>query len=517
MSIKRWEIKNIRLVTPIMGGGVEPLTPDRECPVRPSEIRGQLRYWWRALQGFQTVEELKAAEAAVWGWTGRRSPVTVRIRDVSKDNVEAAPTRGPLGYVYFAARDTGAQVVSPGLRFSIELRYPAYPKGRRDEIRDAFALWTVFGGLGARTRRGSGAVAVAAKTPEYPFENFAGLEAWLEGLPAPDSTRPWPTLKGPTYRKVLKRMGKGVSWRQTWESWITTYKDFRQQRRRPGSHGPFGRSYWPEPDAIRMADGAHLKNPSRSHAPDSGAQIFFPRGAYGLPIVFHFKDGPQEGASPSPALDPPDYRLGVDTRVESGHEVTRDRWASPVILKILQLPDGETIKMCWVLDTDFPPSFTLLGPKGRRLLPAETPHAFRAKTGKSITVDGTSIVDPYEALCNWMDSVTPATGGPHPVGAGRPAPVRARVRAMPATKPAPTAGGTETGTVQWFNEQKGYGFIKADSGGGDVFVHYSAIKGTGLKTLSAGDKVRFTATLGPKGPQAVAVTVLTQDAPNSEA
>jgi CspA family cold shock protein len=58
-----------------------------------------------------------------------------------------------------------------------------------------------------------------------------------------------------------------------------------------------------------------------------------------------------------------------------------------------------------------------------------------------------------------------------------------------------------TGTVKWFNEKKGFGFITED-GGNDVFVHYSAIKGDGFKTLVEGDKVTFEVTTGPKGPQA---------------
>jgi cold shock protein len=58
-----------------------------------------------------------------------------------------------------------------------------------------------------------------------------------------------------------------------------------------------------------------------------------------------------------------------------------------------------------------------------------------------------------------------------------------------------------TGTVKWFNEKKGFGFITED-GGNDVFVHYSAIKGDGFKTLVEGDKVSFEVVNGPKGPQA---------------
>ena len=60
---------------------------------------------------------------------------------------------------------------------------------------------------------------------------------------------------------------------------------------------------------------------------------------------------------------------------------------------------------------------------------------------------------------------------------------------------------TTTGTVKWFNEAKGFGFIEQESGP-DVFAHYSNISDTGFKTLAEGQKVEFTVTEGQKGPQA---------------
>jgi CspA family cold shock protein len=59
-----------------------------------------------------------------------------------------------------------------------------------------------------------------------------------------------------------------------------------------------------------------------------------------------------------------------------------------------------------------------------------------------------------------------------------------------------------TGTVKWFNESKGFGFISQSNGGADVFVHFSAIQGSGFKTLSEGQSVSFDLENGPKGPQA---------------
>ncbi|AOU97133.1 cold-shock protein [Acidihalobacter yilgarnensis] len=63
-----------------------------------------------------------------------------------------------------------------------------------------------------------------------------------------------------------------------------------------------------------------------------------------------------------------------------------------------------------------------------------------------------------------------------------------------------------TGTVKWFNESKGFGFIAQDNGGDDVFVHFSAIQSQGFKTLAEGQKVNFDLQQGPKGPQAANVT-----------
>lgn len=60
----------------------------------------------------------------------------------------------------------------------------------------------------------------------------------------------------------------------------------------------------------------------------------------------------------------------------------------------------------------------------------------------------------------------------------------------------------EIGTVKWFNEKKGYGFICPDHGGPDVFVHHTAIEMTGFKTLSDGQRVEFESMKGPKGIQA---------------
>ena len=64
----------------------------------------------------------------------------------------------------------------------------------------------------------------------------------------------------------------------------------------------------------------------------------------------------------------------------------------------------------------------------------------------------------------------------------------------------------QEGTVKWFNDEKGYGFISPDDGSEDVFVHYTGIQGDGFKSLDEGSKVTYEVTQGQKGPQAESVS-----------
>lgn len=64
-----------------------------------------------------------------------------------------------------------------------------------------------------------------------------------------------------------------------------------------------------------------------------------------------------------------------------------------------------------------------------------------------------------------------------------------------------------TGVVKWFNGDKGFGFITPDGGGQDVFIHFSAIQGSGFQTLEEGQKVRFNIEQAQKGPQATTCTI----------
>ena len=66
----------------------------------------------------------------------------------------------------------------------------------------------------------------------------------------------------------------------------------------------------------------------------------------------------------------------------------------------------------------------------------------------------------------------------------------------------------QTGTVKWFNEAKGYGFIAPDGGGKDLFVHFRDIQGGGFRTLTENQRVQFATSQGAKGPQATNITAI---------
>src|SRR5829696_2211305 len=99
-------------------------------------------------------------------------------------------------------------------------------------------------------------------------------------------------------------------------------------------------------------------------------------------------------------------------------------------------------------------------------------------------------------------------------GAGRPA-QRKAVRAVRSCCLASSASRSTvnrrstmpTGTVKWFSDDKGYGFIKPDDGGKDLFVHHTAIAGSGFKSLAEGAKVEYEEEQGPKGPNATNVRI----------
>lgn len=351
------ECFKVELITPLYGGGIGAGTPDEEMPVRASAIRGQLRFWWRLLnRGSLSSANLYRAEHAIWGGladagaTASRIIVTVsevvglEIKPCAEYMQKASGEwrtspdfpRGP-GYVLFpgqgkADRTDGVteqphDIIVPGLTFTLRVEVPQGPgKSAKsiwnDDVLPALRWWASFGGLGARTRRGLGSVKVDGLSP------VTGTEATAAGCTL---------VARPSVPKSQK----------AWTEAIDRLKKFRQGPdvgRSPGTPpSPAGRSRWPEADSIRQITGCHLNVsakpasggkpaiPAKTHAPTHPASPSFPRAAFGLPIITHFK-GPRPSTSTTALanFDPDDTAL---VPVVNGKE--KERMASPLILKAM--------------------------------------------------------------------------------------------------------------------------------------------------------------------------------------
>lgn len=341
----------ISLITPLFGGGAEPGKTDEEFPIRGTSIRGQLQFWWRATRGgrFENHRELFPRHAEIWGTTKRASPVEIALRDVTTKparscarydwNQKARGGKGswrlvweapfassPLPYALFSfqgkqpASGNGEPEEPPATfietaAFTLRLRYP---EELSEDVEAAVWAWVNFGGLGARTRRGCGALFCKELAPK----DASDLEHRLKDAsfhPAGDP-RDWPTLPGSVFVGTQAEAPIDV-----WKSVVGLLQSFRQGKgvgRNPGQqHNRPGRSRYPEPETIRRVTNRRSPQHARlAHIPDDA----FPRAEFGLPIVFHFQG---QGEPPDTVLYPS----------------AAERMASPLILKPMALANGKTV------------------------------------------------------------------------------------------------------------------------------------------------------------------------------
>jgi CRISPR-associated protein Cmr1 len=355
----------IELITPMFGGGVEPGVNDPSFPIRPTAIRGQLQFWWRATVGAQyaTREQLRAAQSAIWGSTERASRVQVLVEaiDVSDPvpcakiewNPKARQGKGAWRLGWQAPFNTHDSALPYALfPFQGELPPPKKnelvtvppaacihqanfrltihcPNDRWPQVEPAVWAWVNFGGLGCRTRRGCGTILCKEFAPRDHDQFVEQLKQWV---PYEMPVREWPTVADNVLLRTVHPPGEPI---RGWDWLIGLYKHFRQgvklarntgqQRNRPG------RSRYPEPETIRRVTGQRSGQHARlGHIPDDA----FPRAELGLPIVFHFKD--------DRAGDPPDTVLYPSNGSDGKR---RERMASPLILKPLVLGNGKAIPL----------------------------------------------------------------------------------------------------------------------------------------------------------------------------
>lgn len=298
LETPKWIIHSARLVTPLFGGGVSAGEVDTAMPVRAASIRGQLRFWWRIACGpFADSRQMFTRELAVWGGLGSEEPlvskVDIRVEcNPVRDKIYLASkeTDGGIGYAIGPAKTEQTRLLQEGYSFSLYLRFP---ETEAEEVQAALRWWASFGGLGARTRRGLGSVHIEGLLPVTVAEvEKAGGRLLLRTV-AKDAREAWRVAAG---RLREFRQGKNIG----------------RNEAAVGSQSPAGRSRWPEPDALRSLSGRSAKE----HRQRVVVGDFFPRAAFGLPIIFHFKD--QKAGEPS------DHTL---------EPAESERMASPLVLR----------------------------------------------------------------------------------------------------------------------------------------------------------------------------------------
>lgn len=334
----------------------------------PSQIQLELL---RASKGTEERPfQLKGREAAAT-FPGIESPhyAAFPLQPTTQElKTLADPKQGQTEQTPFAP-------VLKGISFTLRLRYP---QSIQAEVDATLWAWETFGGVGGRTRRGFGAlrvdsvihngksIPVASLRP--PAGSFAEMDAWMQqmrtrhvlegergiGFPfisknktfwrffTPSEVKSgWPRvlLKLGQIQKdekdALNRLPPGPT--VAWHFLIQQLRRFRQDRPK----FPYENNTWPEADAVRTLTGESFAK----HAPQvRGVPRLnvFPRAALGLPIVLHFKDGPDKtgrgkSGGKSGDSDPADHSILGETR----DGVAYDRLASPVILRPLVCADGQ--------------------------------------------------------------------------------------------------------------------------------------------------------------------------------
>ena len=257
------------LITPMYGGGVKAGVIDRNMPIRASALRGQLRFWWRSLNsttyldstGQLDSERLFNAESALWGGISSSGPkasqVTLQVKAGPVGFQDLIISRSHDWNFDYVLIDPGdSELLNSGYEFKLMLRFkPTVTTLQQAQVIEALRWWASFGGVGARTRRGLGAVKVTSSNPACVSNPVSCQEV--------GSKNGVMVLRSPCNNAV-----------NAWRYAINKLKNFRQGVGvgRDSSR----RSRWPEPKAIRRLANGQTQN-QNGH---------YPRAAFGLPIVF---------------------------------------------------------------------------------------------------------------------------------------------------------------------------------------------------------------------------------------
>ena len=378
----------LELLTPLLGGDTESWVPNLDRPIRVPAIKGQLRFWWRSMQDLADHEPLLKREGAVWGANGKASPVSLGIVYDSKPEIRTIgkSDRGILEcpeypkYVLFPlqGQEENSFDIVHACAFTLKVicKSDVWP-----EVEKALKLWVLFGGVGGRTRRGAGSLVCPELTAglETPEQIAEFVKSCCEGQVLDFGTARWPRLAGA--RLAIAQAGGGDSC-SAWKHFLDEYGSFRQG---PGvgrgrGQGPRpGRSYWPEPDALRRITNQSATN----HDPEHPAGNWFPRAAYGMPVQTEFRNA---GGDPRGK-----YMLQPEGK---------ERWPSPVVLKVARtMKDGPLFKCALVLNAAIPSHLEVMVDRNRlrKLTENEMPMATEGKSMPQMPAFA-SDRNPYSAL-----------------------------------------------------------------------------------------------------------------------
>jgi len=340
--------RKYQLITPLYGGGVTSAEPDPITVVRTTEIRGHLRFWWRACRGGQygTLEAIKRAEDALWGTAGTKqgggpSQVQVEVAEYSVGDPHASFDIAP-SYAVFPLRQTPNKPLYVDVSFTLIIYFPS---AQQQEVEAALRMWEIFGGIGARTRRGFGALRLISvdgvSNSDLPGSTKEEAKTWVQyqlEQCVVQGTYP-PSMPHLTHSTMFKITDSSEDVMDVWDDLIEQLKDFRQHRQRPNNPRHPGRSIWPEPSEIRRFTNQSLPAHENPPIPDPPIRKF-PRAVFGLPIIFQFKDRDRHDPD-NKERDPRNTVLRLDIS---------ERLASPIILKPLACQNGKYVGLAVILD-----------------------------------------------------------------------------------------------------------------------------------------------------------------------
>jgi len=376
-----------KVITPLFGGGVKPGENDPTLLIRPSAIRGHLRFWWRATCGArcENVSELRREEASIWGNTEKPSAVDIEVRSDKAGSCKPVQKWGENGkldwteglsrvrYAIFPFQLTDeekgvARRATPpdnscirrcqwGVEFTLYLRYESRCES---DVTTALWAWANFGGVGARTRRGCGALFCETLAPSV----AEGDPLWPNTLCCRGAQEPY-ARQWPTVARVLLGQPAGTAL-AAWAVGIKALAELRQgvnvgrdppSARRGGQGSPAGHSRWPEAESVRFETGMRASEPPQDATIPADRIPAFPRAQLGLPIVFHFKDGPKRGKQAAGHANDP-YETELRPLVD---DIVGSRMASPLIIRPLALCGGARfLPMVLCLNSDRPKKVALI-------------------------------------------------------------------------------------------------------------------------------------------------------------